>query len=277
MRLLREPLFHFLVLGVAVFAFFYWQNPPAAEAQEEARIVVDVQDAARLAERFRSTRGRAPSEAEMQRIVDGLVREEVLVREARALGLDRGDGVVRNRLAQKMEFLAASLAQSMVPDEDALVEHMNDHMERFETPGRLAFDQIALEAGTDAVATLAQLEQGADPAKLGAPSLLPVHMPLSIETAVDGTFGNGVFEAISKAPVERWFGPVVSGYGQHLVRVTEYQPPALPPFEEIREDVLLDWRRTQLEALTQAQLETLKGQYEIVLPQSEELAEWLLQ
>ena len=115
MRLLKEPLFQFLLLGLVIFGWFYWKNPPEDEAASSDRIIVDETDLKWLSEQFRSTRQRPPTRSELTALMNQMVREEVLVREALALGLDQGDNVVRNRLAQKMVFLTTSLAQSMEP------------------------------------------------------------------------------------------------------------------------------------------------------------------
>ncbi len=276
MRFIREPLFHFFLLGLGIFGWFFWLNPPAPEAGGDDRIIVDAGDAERLSTQFEMTWRRKPREAELQGLIDSLVHEEVLVREARGMGLDREDGVIRNRLAQKMTFLATSIAQSVSPDEAELVAHMEANADRFATAPRLAFEQVLLPAGADPAGILAQLEDGGDPLTLGAPTLLPAAMPLAGEAAIDGTFGRGVFAALAAQELGQWV-PVTSGYGPHLARVTAFEPARPPEIDAVREAVLMDWKRTQAEALTAAQIEALKGQYEIKLPSAEEIAGWTVQ
>ncbi|MBY8977998.1 peptidyl-prolyl cis-trans isomerase [Rhodobacteraceae bacterium NNCM2] len=274
MRLLREPLFHFFVIGVAIFAWFVWLNPAGPEAGDAGSIVVDQQDAERLAAQFKSIWQRPPTEAELAGVMQALVREEVLVREARKLGLDRGDSVVRDRLAQKMEFLTASVASAMEPDEAALRQHLDSFPERFTTSPRLAFAQVFLgeapEDG-DVTAALKALRDGADPMEIGARTLLPAFVPLSPATAIGATFGPGFAEALAAQPGDGWSGPVRSAYGAHLVRITEREAARLPPLDEIRERVLLDWRREMTEKLANARYQALRAQYEVVLPNIAEL------
>ena len=99
-------------------------------------------------------------------------------------------------------------------------------------------------------------------------------MHLSSSQAIDSTFGRGFYEALIELPENVWVGPVQSGYGAHLVRLTDGKEPALPPFEAIREQVLTDWRRDQTDRLTAAQLDAFRAKYEIETPPSEALAKW---
>ncbi|PRY22585.1 parvulin-like peptidyl-prolyl cis-trans isomerase protein [Aliiruegeria haliotis] len=268
MRLLKEPLFHFLLLGLAIFGWYAWLNPPDPEADTDGQIVIDAQDVERLEAQFQGTWRRPPTEDELAALVESMVREEVLVREAKALGLDQGDGVIRNRLSQKMSFLTTSVAQSMVPGDDDLAAHLERHPDRFVRSATLEFEQMQLPEGTDPTATLAALKGGADPGTLSGRSLLPPAMQAAGERTVDATFGRGFFAQLVQQPVGEWAGPVTSGYGPHLVRVLEARPAEVPTLDQVRDSVLLDWRRETSETLTEAQIEGLKAQYEIVLPES---------
>ncbi|SDJ55882.1 peptidyl-prolyl cis-trans isomerase [Aliiruegeria lutimaris] len=267
MRFLREPLFHFFLLGVAIFGWFFWLNPADPNGSDSNRIVIDSQDIARLTAQFEATWRRPPTEAELQGLMNSLVTEEVLVREAQLLGLDQGDGAIRNRLAQKMNFLTTSVAQSIEPDDETLRAYMDQNPERFASPPRVAFEQVLLKPDEETRDVLAALNTGADPKQLGAATLLPAEIPLSIAASVDGLLGRGTFAQLAELPEGSWSGPVQSGYGLHVVRLTGREPGALPPFEEIRERVLQDWRSKQSEELTAAQVQSLKSKYEIVLPE----------
>lgn len=276
-RILREPLFHFFLLGVGIFALYGSVNPDKLTGVASERIVIDTQDIDRLVQQFEATWRRPPTRPELQGLVEAQVREEVLVREALALGLDQGDGIIRNRLAQKMTFLTTSVAQSMLPEDEVLISHMETNRDRFTMPDMLAFDQIALPSGADADATLATLNAGTEPEEIGGRSLLPPNMNLSSGQAIDSTFGRGFYEALIELPENVWVGPVQSGYGAHLVRLTDRREPSLPPFEVIRDQVLADWRRDQTDTLTAAQFEAFRAKYDIETPSPEALAQWSVQ
>ncbi|WP_207061283.1 peptidyl-prolyl cis-trans isomerase [Motiliproteus sp. SC1-56] len=264
-RLLREPLLHFLLLGAGVFALFSALDDPAVAPPTQ--LVVSEAQVTRLAQRFEATWSRAPDTEELARLVDRYVNEEVLVREARALGLDREDAVVRQRLAQKMRFLLEGGQAENEPTEAVLVAHLAAHPERFARQPRLAFEQVPLAVGADAERALAALRQGAAPHSLiTTPTLLPAVLSLSPETAVDGAFGEGFFQQVAELPPGRWSGPVRSAFGQHLVRVTGRVAGGLPPLESVAEQVARDWRASRRAELAEGRLEALKGRYQIALP-----------
>ncbi|MFD0980271.1 peptidyl-prolyl cis-trans isomerase [Tropicimonas aquimaris] len=280
MRLLKEPLLHFLLLGAGLFAWYSVRAPEVPAQDASPQIVIDAQDVDRLIVQYRATWRRPPTVAELEVMIDGLAREEVLVREAREMGLDVGDSVIRGRLTQKMDFLTTSVAQSMEPEDAVLQEHLETNADRFRTDGRIAFEQVYLGTAPDEAATkqiLAHLEAGKPSDSLGQPTLLPPDLPPSARTAIDATFGSRFFEQLQGLPVGAWQGPVISGYGSHLVRVTAREEARLPTVDEIREAVLFDWRRVMSETLTEAQYEQLAAQYEITRPDLSEWADQVLQ
>jgi hypothetical protein len=274
-RILTEPLFHFALLGAAIFVAFRLMSGPAAPTQAEtARIVFDEADIAQLVAQYREVWRRPPTEQELAALVDRQIDQAVMVREARALGLDRNDPVIDNRLQQKMTFLAASLAQSMDPGDEVLAAHMAENVERFTAEARISFDQVFLGPAPDA-ATVERirtaLEAGEDPGTLGERSLLPNSVSGQGRTAVDGTLGTGVFDRFAALPAGTWAGPVETGYGLHLVRVTDLAEDRPLTLEEARDKVLFDWRRASAETLTEAQLADLRSRYEIAAPDAETL------
>ncbi|MEM8959339.1 MAG: peptidylprolyl isomerase [Pseudomonadota bacterium] len=280
MHFYKEPLFHFLLLGLTVFAWFAYLNPDKAAPEPADRIAVDEGDIDRLIELYSATWNRPPSLQELEKLQDTLVQEEILVREARALGLDRGDSVVRQRLSQKMVFLMTSMAQAAEPDEETLRAFLSDNPARFEEPGRIAFRQIALGPDPDSRtvdAAIAALNGGAPPADVAAPSLLPESFPLSGQQQIDGMFGAGVFAELSRTPAGQWAGPVRSGYGLHIVRVDAVEDHRLPPLEDIRDEVLFEWRRDLVANLLDDQRRALRARYEITVLPPDELAAKLAQ
>ncbi len=64
----------------------------------------------------------------------------------------------------------------------------------------------------------------------------------------------------------QWAGPVESGYGRHLVRVTAFEAGRVPPLEEIRAEVERDWRAEMSRSLSEDRLDALMSRYAIVTP-----------
>ncbi|WP_164726840.1 peptidyl-prolyl cis-trans isomerase [Shimia sediminis] len=271
MPFLREPLLHFLLLGAALFAWFAFVSTPEPEPEETNRILIDEQDVERLALRFEAARQRPPSGTELALLVETLIRQEVLVREAEYLGLDIGDEIIRNRLVQKMTFLLESGARSLVPEDEVLRAFMQDNPLRFQQPGWLAFEQVFLgqDMASDAAISevKAALESGADPQQAGQPSQLPGYVPPSRAAQVDGLLGRGVFATLDTLPSNVWSGPVQSAFGYHLVRITDRAPARLPDFDDVRDAVLREWSRDTAQDLSEIRFDELKASYEIIVPE----------
>lgn len=273
MRILKEPLFHFVLIGAAIFGWFSLVGQTGGTPERSETIMIDTDDVDLLAARFESTWKRAPRNDELQALIDAKIREEVLVREARKLGLDRGDQIVRARLAQKMNFLFDGIASSVVPEDHALETYLAENAARFTAPAQIAFDQIFLgvQPGSDEIdRAFSELQAGEDWSEIGLGSLMPSSLPLSVSSAIDATFGQGFSDTLFMLEPREWVGPIQSGYGQHLVRITETRPEFLPPLDDIRDAVVAAWRQDTARELAEAQYESLAAQYHIEAPDPQE-------
>ena len=271
-RILREPLLHFLLLGLALFLYF---GRVAPDDDGERRIVVSQAEVDLLATQFQGTWSRSPSPVELNGLVDSYIRDEILYREGVALGLDRDDAVVKRRVRQKLDVIfEESVAQQPATDAD-LQAYLDANPTAFRQAAVVSFDQLYF--GSDALAPqrLAQarsaLARGADPATLGQATLLPAHqdaMPLDL---VARDFGEQFAGQLATAPVGQWSGPVTSGFGTHLVRVTAIEQARAPALADVREAVAREWeneRRTRAHAEALARLrERYEVEIEATLPQ----------
>ncbi|MGN3974318.1 peptidyl-prolyl cis-trans isomerase [Tsuneonella sp. SYSU-LHT278] len=263
-RLIREPLVHFLLLGAAIFAFLGWQGEPADP--ETRTIVLTREDQARLAANFAEIMGRPPSAAELDGVIGGWVRDEVLYREALRLGLDDGDAVIRKRLAQKMDAIAASAADAESPDEATLRKWLADHPERFAVDAALTFDQIFFTSRSRATVGKTLLDGGADWRWVGDPVSLPPRFERAGREAIARELGEEFARALDTlAPSKSWQGPIEGALGWHLVRLTERTPGKLPPFEAVRGRVEDDWRTATAGSRRDAAYKLLRDAYTVTI------------
>lgn len=263
----KEPLLHFLLLGAMIFGLFAMLDDSPPPVAKNA-IDISVEDARSLMAEFEATWRRPPSEQELGEILDATIREEVYVREALALGLDRDDAVIRRRLQMKMEFLTESGAEALAPDEATLQAHLDANTDRFTDDPLIGVEQVLLESADPqaAAAALARLRQGADPATVGRLTMLPFATRPSPPRAIDSSFGPGFFTALAALPVGTWKGPVDSAFGTHLVRVTERRASQAPALAEIRDQVEQDWRSAFVVQLREQRLAALMSRYEVSRP-----------
>ncbi|MBG6154836.1 hypothetical protein IWQ52_000536 [Labrenzia sp. EL_159] len=272
-RLASQPLVHFLLLGSLIFAAYGFISPPpeSEPVDENAEIVVTQQKLQRLVTEFEAVWQRFPTEEEKQTLVASYVREEVLVREALKLGLDRDDIVLRRRLVQKMDFLTTAAARSRKPTEEDLKSYYDANRNAYLRSGRISYEQVFLGSPADeelAEEVQDRLRQGADPEVLGTRTLLPYRLDMSARSKIDGVFGDGFYERIEALPLNEWSGPVQSGYGQHLIRVTQRQSAEYLPFESIRNEVEADWALRKAEELRDDAYAAMRERYRIVLPET---------
>lgn len=271
-RLLREPLLHFLLLGAALFGVHRLATAPSAEG---SRIVVSAGKLRSLAETFRMTWQRPPSEAELRGLVMDHVREEVLVREAVRLGLDREDPVVRRRLRTRMDVLLDDTAAVSPPTDAQLQAYLDTHPGAFRQESRTTFVQVFLSPErrgerleTDLrrlQASLQHLAPGADPLRMGDPSMLEGRFDAASEREVERIFGDAFARALATAPVNDWTGPLRSGYGLHFVRVTERVPGRPARLDEVREAVQREWFSQETARAREAAYQALLRKMEVTV------------
>ena len=115
-RLLREPLVHFLLLGAVLFGAWQFAQRDGGALAPSKQIRLTVEELTQLALLFQSQWRREPTAEEFSRLVENRVQEEVLYREALAMGLDKDDTIVKRRMAQKMQFLAEDVGAAREPD-----------------------------------------------------------------------------------------------------------------------------------------------------------------
>src|SRR5512141_166917 len=273
---LREPLLHFLAIGAALFLFFQWRG---GSGSGSSRIVLTPGQIDHLAAGYARVWQRPPTEAELKGLVDDWVKEEIAVREAMAAGLDRDDTIVRRRLRQKLAFVVEDAASAVPPTDRELQAWLASHGDAFRVEPRLAFRQVTISrekrgasAEADARALLARLKAEGPKARierLGDPTLLPQEMGPSPPPEIARIFGSDFAQALEKAPAGSWTGPVVSGFGLHLVLVTERLEGSAPDLAAVRpaveRELLAERRKRQLASL----YESLLAKYTVVVEKRE--------
>lgn len=259
----RQPLVHFLVLGAAIFALNELRDPP--EPAGSNRIVVTVAAVERMAGLWQKTWGRPPSEAELQALVRDYIKEEIYYREALRLGLDVNDTVIRRRLRQKMEFMTDTDAEALDPDAATLQAFYQGNANRYQKSPVFDFEQIYFSAeNADRIApALEALRSGAGSQSLGDPISLPAAMTGADESAIARTFGSAFYAGLQSLEPDAWSGPVTSGFGEHLVKISRKEPARQLTLDEARKSVENDWRAAQRIASLEAAFEGLRAGYEI--------------
>ena len=248
-RILSEPLLHFLLLGTVIFAAFGFVSKRGSN--EPGKIVISEGQIAAMAEGFARTWRRPPTRDELEGLIKDRVQEEVYCREAMALGLDKEDTVIRRRLRQKMEFVSDDIAALAEPSDEELSTYLKAHAETFGVQRQFTFSQVYLNPerhgenlARDTAQVLTQLRQAGDEADLSqlGDSFLLEHKFHSLPASeVVKQFGEKFAAKLGELSLGQWQGPVESGYGAHLVRVSERTEGRMPELAEVRDAVRREW------------------------------------
>ncbi len=264
----REPLIHFVVAGALIFGGYAWWSPTPPVAAD-GPIRIGQGEIGWLRETFSSQWRRDPTDEDMKLLIDTLVREQLLAREARALGLDRDDTIIRRRLAQKLLFLVEDTVRIGDPDERELRRFLEANAARYRSAPTLSFQHVfyspkrRTNAAEEARLALAWAMETASPE--GDPLPLESVYAQVDPAAIASLFGPDFAEALVGLQPGAWSGPVKSAYGVHLVRVTdrvEGKPRAL---EEVRQALLDDWLRQTARAASEAFMDKLREKYGVVI------------
>ena len=269
-RFIRSPLLHFLVLGALLFVLYSIYGDKGQ--MENKEIVVSAQQVELLSSLWEKQWRRPPMPQELEGLINSYIREEVLYREALAMGLDRDDTVVRRRLAQKIEFLAQDLATRGEPSEQELRTFFEEHPEIFEEPGRITFSHVYINVdqhGNDsfdvAEEVLGKLQAGGDPDGLGDRFMLQKDYLRKSPSEVARHFGSQFADEVFEIEMGEWQGPVQSGYGLHLVLVESQEEPYLPQLEDVRGEVRDEFQSFRRREVDELFYNKLREGYEIVI------------
>jgi parvulin-like peptidyl-prolyl isomerase len=276
-RLLREPLVHFLLIGVVLFGLYSFTNSgrPATAPSKEIRLSLD--EIRQLTLLYQAQWRRLPTPQELERMVENKVQQEILYREALAMGLDKDDEIVKRRMAQKMQFLAEDVAAAREPTTAELKGWFEKNSAKFAQPPRLSFrhlyfssDRRGPRARDDAEQARAKLAGQPVDAKIASSLADPfMFQDFYRDRAPDylaKEFGPPFALAVAKLPPGSWQGPVESGFGWHLVFVDTLIPGRVPAFEEVEPDVRTAWLNEQKALAWEKAYKDMRAKYTVLLP-----------
>lgn len=243
MKILKEPLLHFLTIGVVLFVLFDMVNDGATA---DNQVIVSAGRIEQLENIFAKTWQRPPTAEELKGLIDDFVLEEIYYRQAVAMGIDRDDTVIRRRMRQKFEFLTDDMAAVIKPTDSDLATYLADNSDAFIRDTTYTFDQVYINPDQPGIALdthVAELLVALGAGDSGAVDggLLPFHYQAVTSRVVDGSFGLGFSQKLDELKVGEWQGPVESGLGLHLLRLDSRVEGVLPELTDIRSTVEREW------------------------------------
>jgi len=268
---LREPFFQFVAAGLVI-----WLGVEHVNAlNNRYTIHIGPEQRQRLLVAYQQQFSQPPTSEQLQSIIDRYVTEEIFVREGLALHLAENDEIVRRRIAQKFEFLQTDLAAPPAPAPDVLAAWFRESQARYTVPTQVAFTHVYFSAdrdGDDAARTRAitalttlKTSQVARAPEAGDSFPGPMDVGSIAPDAAERLFGKSqLSEELFAVPTGQWGGPFRSGYGWHLIYVSDKKAPTLPRLEDVRAKVLADYMDTERQRLNAATIDKLRNKYKVV-------------
>jgi hypothetical protein len=280
----QQPLLHFILIGAALFAVYRWTATRGADEQktiivDRAALLTYMQYRAKFFDPDRSqSLLDGLGQEELDRLIDDYVREEVLYREAIALGLDSDDFVIRQRLIQKLEFINRDLSAQLAElGEQDLRQYFEEHRVDYTLPSRLVMTHVFFDqraggaegAKRRAESTLEKLNASRVPFHEGPRHgdwfFYDVNFVGTTQDQVSRFLGSEIAKTVMTLEPSNaiWRGPFPSEYGYHLIMMTDRSPARYLELDEIRQRVQNDARRERMKELDDAVIQSVIDAYDV--------------
>lgn len=267
--ILREPLVHFLLIGLLLFLLYGRVSPESADSRT---IEVSTARVEGLSRQFQSVWNRPPSTVELRGLIDSYVHDEVLYREGVAMGLDGDDPVIKRRVRQKLDLISEEAGNQVAATDTELSAYLAKYPEKFRQAPILSFEQVyfsgdapAADVERDSREAVSALNKGASPASEGQATMLPAKVERMPADLVARDFGEAFAKKLESLPLNIWQGPLASGFGAHVVRINARQPAELPPLAAIRPLVLREWENERRVRNRAEAYQSMLKNYDVVI------------
>ncbi len=267
-KLLKEPFLHFIFIGIALFVLYGLVND---KTNSKNTILINDFDVANIIAGWEMQWKRPPTEKELQNLINLKVKQEIFYQEALKMNLDHNDEIIKRRLAQKLKFLSNDIASLKEPTDEELQEYFKDHSEKYLTPYSYSLYQITFSPDkrvnnyNDAAETLALFPNATFEEMKDKGDKLPFSYFFEDVSANDLglQLGSKFPDALLNKEVNKWIGPVPSGFGYHLVYTTKIQKPQLPEFNVIKMKINNDFEYDHQKEIDELIYTELKKKYKI--------------
>ena len=280
-KLKSEPLLKFLIISIGIYMLYGFYGTRDADAlAAENTITITAQEINMMAFGFQQRLNRKPTAEELQKLIDTRVKETVLYEEAKKMGLDKDDVVITRRVVLQYRNLVEGLLVPPDPNEEELNAYYQEHIEAYIPDELISFTQIFFDPDKRDESTLGDAEKAL--VKLQSMETIPNDLTAYGDNfmlansytnitplALRKYFGSGFEQSVMQLETNVWIGPVLSGYGTHLVFVSNKIAAEPFPLEEVKEEVLADYLDEKSKELVKLYMESVVAKYEVIILKEE--------
>lgn len=266
----REPFVQFIVLGCLLFVFVYYLQQK--KDKQSLEIIVGNEQVNLMIVNYKTQTGNLPTKQQLDAMIDNYIKEEISYREAKKMGLDKDDEIIRRRLSQKFDFLQTDLTEIAPPSEADLLKFYTVNPNLFQTEATVNFSHIYFStdkssnslAKQKAVLVLQQLKITGLQRAPEKGDRFPLQYDYTEQSALDirQNFGDKpLLDSLFSAPVHTWVGPVQSGYGWHLIYISKRAVAGGMAFNEVKEEVKIKYMEAMKLAQNKKAADKLREKY----------------
>ena len=277
----KQPVVQFMLIGLVMFLVnTYIIQAKDADAKDEYKVYLTAGEVNSMSEMWTSQWQRPPTKLELQGMINQRVEETILFREAVKIGLNKNDNIIRQRMAQKLEFLSGDLVKPDSATAEEVQVYFEQNIKKYTTPAKITLTQLfvnpkvhndLLEKEVNArLIKLNRLDPSSDKInKYGDQFSLQTYFPEKSQLELTKLFGGEFASSVFELETDEWIGPVNSQYGVHLVFVMHKNPAVVPEFETVEEMVTEDLQREKQIELNNLYIEGIRSRYEVIVEEGE--------
>jgi|TARA_B110000211_G_scaffold19542_1_gene20245 parvulin-like peptidyl-prolyl isomerase len=260
---LKRKIFTFVCIGLFIYLIDIGFN----SEENSKNIYISDQEITSLISAWKSQVGRNPTDDEIARIINNLVEEEILYREALLLDLDKEDRIIKRRLAQKITFLKQETLTD-TPSNAELIEYYDLNKDKYYTKPTYSFTHYFYSAENNSKIrselSFKEILKGnqnitSDPFFLGK------NFIDKTTNEISRNFGTQFSLQFDDIPVNEWVGPFKSSFGHHIVLVRDSKPGYYPLITEVLNRVEVDLFNANKEAAINNYINQVKSEYKVII------------
>jgi hypothetical protein len=267
-KTLKAPFFHFILIGIALFILYGLVNK---NIDSKNTIIIDDFDLENIISSFEMQWKRDPTEQELQNIINQNIKQEVFYQEALKMNLDHNDEIIKRRLSQKMQFLSNDIAALSEPTDETLKSYYKENSDKYLTPTNFTIYQITFSPDKrkdnykDATEILKRFPEASfeEMKQWGDPLPFPYYFEEVKANELGLQLGSKFPKALESQEINKWVGPIPSGFGYHLVYITQKVDPQVPELEMVKKEVLRNYEYENQIETNELIYQELKKLYDI--------------
>ncbi len=273
----KQPVVQFLLIGLLMFLVnTFIIEAKGSDNEDEYKVYLTSGEVNSMQEMWTSQWSRPPTKMELQGMINQRVEETILFREAVKIGLNKNDNIIRQRMAQKLEFLSGDLVKPDSATSQEVQDYFELNIEKYTTPENITLTQLFVnpkihrdllenEVNTRLSKLNGMNASSSNISKYGDQFSLQTYFPDKPQLELAKLFGSEFAAKVFELETGEWVGPVKSQYGAHLVYVMYKTPAVIPEFETVQEMVAGDLQRERQKELNNLYIDGILSRYEVII------------